>query len=38
MNNEEVQLECSLKLLKDHSKVNCVHPLLSLTFELLQHL
>ena len=26
MNNEEVRLECSPKLVKGHSEVNCAHP------------
>ena len=30
MNNEEVRLECSPKLVKGHSEVNCAHPPLGL--------
>ena len=26
MNNKEVRLECSPKLVKGHSEVNCAHP------------
>ena len=26
MNNEEVRFECSPKLVKGHSEVNCAHP------------
>ena len=26
MNSEEVRLECSPKLVKGHSRVNCAHP------------
>ena len=31
MNNEEVRLECSPKLVKGHSEVNCAHPPLFFT-------
>ena len=35
MNNEEVRLECSPKLVKGHSEVNCAHPPLVVALILL---
>ena len=32
MNNEEVRLECSPKLVKGHSEINCAHPPLMLVY------
>ena len=34
MNNEEVRLECSPKLVKGHSEVNCAHPPLEWTLDV----